>query len=182
MTPYKHLMLDLETWGTNPGCAIRSIGAVRFDFDGKPLGPAYYANVDTESCVDVGLQIDPRVVEWWGAQPAEAQAALDLNQLPITEALDGFLRFVVPANDVCVWSHGATFDIPILDHALRTVGRGAPWDFRNCRDTRTMIWMADQLDIVAELRRVGIQHQALDDAKTRALQMVQLYHDILLRP
>ena len=27
----KHVMLDLETWGTRPGCDIRSIGAVVFD-------------------------------------------------------------------------------------------------------------------------------------------------------
>lgn len=26
-----HIMLDLETWGTRPGCDIRSIGACVFD-------------------------------------------------------------------------------------------------------------------------------------------------------
>lgn len=29
----KHIMVDLETWGTSPGSDIRSIGAVVFDFD-----------------------------------------------------------------------------------------------------------------------------------------------------
>ena len=29
------VMLDLETWGTRPGCAIRSIGACVFNPNGE---------------------------------------------------------------------------------------------------------------------------------------------------
>ena len=141
-------MLDLETWGVHPGCAIRSLGAVYFGFDGQPLGPTYYANVDTESCVALGLQLEPRVVEWWGEQSPEAQAALDLGQLPIT------------------------------DYAMLRAGLPTPWKYANCRDTRTLIWLAGELGITVDMPHAGIRHQALDDAKTRALQMIELHRRI----
>jgi 3'-5' exoribonuclease Rv2179c-like domain len=173
---YRNVMLDLETWGTSAGCAIRSIGAVFFDWD-KPLGPAFYANVTEESCVALGLTIDPVVVAWWGEQSAEAQAALDTNRVPVTDALTDFVYFFEQADEpeeVCLWSHGATFDIPITDFAMRKAGMRPPWKFQNCRDTRTLIWLAGEMGHTWEAERVGVRHQALDDAKTRSLQMMEL--------
>jgi len=37
-----HVMFDLETWGTTPGSALRSIGAVEFDPMGKDIGRTFY--------------------------------------------------------------------------------------------------------------------------------------------
>ena len=48
-----HAMLDLETWGTKPGSAIRSIGAALFTLDGN-IGGTFYCNVDEQSCLDIG--------------------------------------------------------------------------------------------------------------------------------
>ena len=174
-------MLDLETWGTSPGCAIASLGAVFFDFGGRPLGPSYYANISAESCAALGLSFDQRVIDWWGQQSEEAQAALDTDQLLITVVLDRFTEFV-EANDepeLCVWSHGATFDIPITDAALRAAGRQTPWKYHNGRDTRTLIWLAEQLGIATEWPHTGLRHYALDDAKSRALQMIALRQRIV---
>lgn len=45
-----HVMIDLETWGTKPGCDIRSIGAVVFDPLTGMLGndpESYFARGDT---------------------------------------------------------------------------------------------------------------------------------------
>ena len=174
---YRNLMLDLETWGTSPGCAIRSIGAVLFDFGNSNLGRSYYANVDEESCVALGLRIEPLVVAWWGEQSPESQAALDTDRLPISTALDGLLRLIAEneePEELCVWSHGATFDIPITDYALRAANRRAPWKYQNGRDTRTLIWLGEQLGHTVAVPRIGIRHHALDDAKSRALQMIAL--------
>lgn len=177
MTPYRHLMLDLETLGTRPGCVIRSIGAVYFDFDGRPLGPTYYANIDTDSCLAVGLTIDPRVEAWWGEQSPEARAALDYDKVPIRDALDGFSLFVEDNGEtdlLSLWSHGASFDIPITEAAMVRTGSPMPWKFQNNRDTRTMIWLAEQLGHTVEPSAPALRHHALDDAKARAFQMMQL--------
>ena len=175
---YRHCMLDLETLGTRPGCVIRSIGAVFFDFDGKPLGPEYYANIDHYSAIALGLRVDPLVVAWWGEQSADARAALEINPHPIKAVLDGFSRFLIENGEtdmLCLWSHGAGFDIPVAEAAMVLTGSIMPWKYSNCRDTRTLIWTGEQAGIVVPLERVGTQHHALDDAKTRALQMIEIH-------
>jgi hypothetical protein len=176
-------MLDLETWGTRPGCAIRSIGAVLFDFAAvrRQLGPGFYANVIRHSCESYGLTVDPKVEAWWAEKDVAAQAALEEPPLfSLPHALLALLRFIEEngdADQLSVWSHGATFDIPIITHAIEAMGVGliVPWDFRRCRDTRTMIWLSSERGINIGLERVGTQHHALDDAKTRALQMIELH-------
>jgi len=171
-------MLDLETWGTGAGCAIRSIGAAFFDFDGQPLGPLYYDNVSWESCAAAGLTYDPATVAWWTQQDPAAEAALADNQLTLRAALEGLAAFVDQfgiAEEVMVWSHGATFDIPILEFAMRAVGVPIPWKFYNCRDTRTLIWLGEQRGITVEVERLGLRHHALDDARTAALRMIEIH-------
>jgi hypothetical protein len=65
-----HVMLDLETWGTSPGSALRSVGAVTFSPYGEPgfTEAAFYANIDRHSCVLAGMTIDPAIVDWWSRQ------------------------------------------------------------------------------------------------------------------
>lgn len=74
-----HCMIDLETMGTSPGCAIASIGAVIFDperpHDGS-TAPEFYAVVDLASCQSVGLTMDAGTVYWWLTQSQKAREAV----------------------------------------------------------------------------------------------------------
>ena len=59
-----HVMLDLESWGTLPGSALRSIGATTF----SPYGDChtektFYANIDRESCECAGLVVNDKVFD-----------------------------------------------------------------------------------------------------------------------
>jgi hypothetical protein len=177
---FPHIMLDLETAATVPGAAIRSIGAVAFEFRGRPLGPAHYANVSLESCDAIGLIIDPDTMAWWAEHP-EAEAALADDQQSLPSALLRFAGFVEEhgTDEVCLWSHGAGFDLPIIEHAMRATGITVPWKFRNCRDTRTMLWLAEQRGFTIPVDRQGLRHQALDDAKTMALRMIEAFGGIM---
>lgn len=159
-----HVMLDLETLGTKPGCVIRSIGAVAFDPAAEILGAAFYANLDRASCAAAGLTVDPDTEAWWARQSPQARARLEPDQRPLGEALDGFDAFWRQANALQIWGHGASFDAPILEAAYRALGRRTPWSYANCRDTRTLYELAD----VAPDRADGLHHDALDDAKTQA--------------
>lgn len=112
----KHLMLDLETWGTEPGCDIRSIGACVFDpligtvADAVYYGDAgdillsgasgsFYVAVDNPLIMDptgndgyihkYPLHRDPRTVQWWSEQSDEAQAAF-ANPVDLREGLTMF--------------------------------------------------------------------------------------------
>ena len=71
-----HVMLDLETWGTRPGSALRSIGAVTFGLNATSVGARFYRNIDKESCLLAGLTVDTETVSWWLKQAPEAVAYL----------------------------------------------------------------------------------------------------------
>lgn len=151
-----HVMVDLETLGTRPGCVILSIGAISFKpwLWGSP-GLKWQesitrleVHVSVESCLDVGLEIDPRTQEWWERQSSEARAHAFGNsdkEIPIRDAClavrDFFLGLgnengVFPGR---VWCHGLNFDLPILAEAMHRVGVPLPWHYRSGRDTRTLL-------------------------------------------
>jgi hypothetical protein len=157
-----HLMLDLETWGTAPGSALRSIGAVFFDLDGK-TGETFYRNIDKASCLDAGLTIDPSTVSWWSRQSAAAQRALEVDQMPLRNVVFDFHSWAAKAGRIRVWSQGAAFDTVLWDFAARAAGYpSVPWKFWDTRDTRTVydLFGFDARD----LPRDGTYHNALDDA------------------
>ena len=70
----QNCMLDFETWGTAPGSALRSIGAVMFDPHSDVIGETFYANFDDASCIAVGLVQDAQTVKWW-SDPKQAGAS-----------------------------------------------------------------------------------------------------------
>ena len=158
-----HLMIDLETWGTRPGCAIRSIGAISFEPLGTKQGGGFYANVSRESCEEAGLHVEPKTEAWWAEQSSEARARLESEQRPLKEVLEELQEKFARSGVEQIWSQGAGFDVPIWEAAAHALGLQVPWKFWNVRDTRTIYWAAD-LDI-RSVPREGTHHDALEDAR-----------------
>lgn len=157
----KDIMLDLETWGKKPGCAIRSIGAVQFDFATGEIGDKFYCNVHRFSCEGMGLTIDPETALWWEKQSQASRDALEDNPLTLAMALAGFHAFFLSTKGERVWCQGATFDAPILEQAYIQIGAQVPWKYWNVRCTRTAY---DLLGVnPKEVKREGTHHNALDD-------------------
>lgn len=132
------------------------------------------------------LTRDPSTVQWWSEQSSEAQAAF-ADPMDLREALirfGGWLRGLSgdhydPADhdrrfpdDRRLWSHGPSFDPPIIDAAYVACGLPVPWHYRAHRDTRTCFDLAGIDDHSAWLSaRPGplrIPHHALDDAICQA--------------
>ncbi|MGO3930827.1 3'-5' exonuclease [Rhodopseudomonas pseudopalustris] len=153
-------MIDLETFGTRPGCVIRSIGAVQFDLDGN-TGATFYRNISKQSCLDVGLVVDPATERWWAEQAPAAQRALSNDQRPLREVAEEF-RAWFTANAEFAWGHGASFDPPLWEAACVAAKALVPWKFWNVRDTRTVYHVFNFE--TRDLRRRGVHHNALDDA------------------
>lgn len=153
-------MLDIETFGTRPGSVIRSIGAATFDLTGK-VGKTFYVNVEKQSCLDVGLVVDPETEKWWASQSAAAQQAFLVKPKPVKTALAEFRAWFFEQSAPIVWSQGANFDPPVLEAAYHAAGVPTPWKFYNVRDTRTVydLFGFDTRDLV----RVRTHHNALDD-------------------
>lgn len=166
-----HVMFDLETWGTTPGSALRSIGAVEFDPMGKDVGRTFYRNISKESCLQLGLTIDPKTEEWWARQSKEASDALELNPTGIAAVAAEFHSWFRFVRAEYIWCHGTNFDEPLWNAACRPLSLGGsvaiPWKFWNVRCTRTCYHLA-QFD-PKSVPRTGMHHNALDDATYQAL-------------
>lgn len=173
-----HVMVDLETLGTSPGCIILSIGAA--EFSGAGLGREFYHVISTLSCKSAGLIEEPETVAWWAKQSADARQVLDAAKMAqahqLANALQDFTGFLENLDgDFRIWGNGADFDIPILAAAYRAVSMPLPWKFWNARCYRTFKAMAPW---VPPFKRSGIHHNALDDAKTQALHAVEIMRSV----
>lgn len=159
-----NVMLDLETWGTTPGSALRSIGACVFDMQGN-IRETFYRNITRASCEALGLTVDPETEQWWADQSAAAQEALVPDQRHLAEVLSDFLPWWDAVGGEYIWSHGANFDEPLLKAAYNVVGLDAPWKFWNVRCCRTVLALGNR----RPKREGGTHHNALDDAKAQAI-------------
>lgn len=165
-------MLDLETMGKGPGCAIVAIGAVMY-VDGEKEGPVFYETVDLQSCVDAGLTIDASTVMWWLRQGDEARGALDGRRIPLSEALDDFTEWLGgDVENVRIWGNGSDFDNAVLAAAYRALGRHVPWKFWNNRCYRTLKSLRP--DILIE--RQGTHHNAISDACSQGEHLTRIFN------
>jgi 3' exoribonuclease, RNase T-like len=169
-----HVMIDLETWGTLPGSALRSIGAVTFSPFGKSHAEkSFYANIDRVSCEDARLIVDPNTVQWWLDQSIEANWRLEENMLPLRDAVHSFAIWWRSVGGTYVWSNGANFDEVLWRVAAARVDHGTPWKYWNVRDTRTC-WDLARLDHHS-MPFEGVQHDAIADARHQAKCVTRAY-------
>lgn len=166
-----HIMIDLETLGTRPGCAIASIGAVAFDPNLGAVTETFYAAIDLDSCERAGLKAEIGTVGWWLRQGDAARAALFENTEPLGHALERFALWFRRQGGREVWAHGATFDPPILAAACEALGRPVPWRYPDVRDTRTLYALAG----VQPRRDPATHHNALADAQAQAAAVIEAY-------
>jgi hypothetical protein len=139
------IMIDLETTSVAPNAMILTFAAVAFDhITGKHLGQ-FYKTIDLNSYKKYGVfTFDAETLAWWANQDKEAriEAFCSSKRVPILDALQQFVAWYSYVtnniNKVHIWSHGASFDIPILSFAFNTVGIDIPWKFWNIRCTRTL--------------------------------------------
>jgi hypothetical protein len=169
------VMLDLETLGTRPGCAILSIGAVEFDAVRGKIGPEFYQVVNRASCRKHGLEEDADTLAWWSRQSEDARKVLaeaETSPQGLGGALIMFAKYCEQfgKKNLHVWGLGADFDVPIIAHCFRKLGCETPWLHYNSRCYRTLRAIGG---VKAEHRH-GIAHNALDDAKTQSLQAINI--------
>ena len=168
----RNVMVDLETLGTTPGSAILSIGACVFERDNKDGPFEYYKNIDLLDAILQGLTLDLYTVQWWARQAPEAIRVLTEKTVSLKEALNTFANFL--QKDDRVWAKGPDFDLVLLKAAYDLAGIRVPWLFRNTRDVRTILALAEppgQKKPYPSTFNGFVKHFALHDAK---LQMMQV--------
>ena len=155
----KHVMIDIETMGSQSQSAIVSIGAVRFDLKTGEIGERFYVNVDLQSCIDAGLIINSDTLMWWLNQNEEARKKITEKGFHLNNALVTLSGFITKDDEV--WGNSARFDLGILSDAYNAVKLPIPWDFRKERCVRTLVAFAPEVK-AAEVN-TGVAHDALAD-------------------
>lgn len=143
MPDLTHVMIDVETLGTSPGSVIFDVGAVWFDLHSGVIRDTLSLAIDPVDAQRCGLTVDVPTVLWWLDQGEVARrAAARGDRLPLSDALEALTRklsqWVKERENLRVWCHGATFDVPMLEAAYRAVGLACPWSRKSVRDTCTL--------------------------------------------
>lgn len=152
--PARHVMIDLETLGNVPGCAVIQIGAVAFTFEDGPKSQFF---VHVEPPATSLIQVD--TLDWarrhgtW-PPPDDAVLLLEADALMRLTSWAAALRPIVSW-----WSWGSTFDFPMLEAIFARRHVPVPWDYWQMCCARTVWRLA-----FGDERRPSRPHNALDDA------------------
>lgn len=174
----RHVMIDFETWSTLPNAAPRSLGAVLFTADGL-TGDEFYVNIDEVDVREKGLHFLQETIDWWAKQTAEAQEALMTDQNDLLNALTKFSQWVRKVNGQFLWGNGADFDNPILKSCYEAIDADMPFKPYNGRCYRTVKGFNN---VPKMSKRQGTHHNALDDAKSQAIHLLEIYRYMLENP
>ncbi|WP_096215963.1 exonuclease [Escherichia coli] len=179
-----HLMIDLETMGTNANAPIVVIGAVFFDPQTGEIGPVFYIVISLTDAMNTGAVPDGGTIEWWLKQSSEARDAILTDQVKLKDALSRFRGFINEYSDekfVQVWGNGATFDNAILRRSYERQGIPCPWRYHNDRDVRTIVELGKTIDFDARtvIPFEGVRHNALDDARHQAKYVSAIWQKLI---
>jgi len=163
------IMIDLETLSTRPDAVIASIGACRFDPSTGEIDPnTFHHQLMMDDQIRDGRHISASTLRFWLEQSSEAQKELRGRDY-LSQTLDRFALWVTRSFDECVWSNGASFDIPILEHAYSTVeGLPVPWRHGKVRCYRTLKALVGTRAVQTFINPLA--HNALEDAIFQAKQ------------
>lgn len=151
------LMIDLETMSTRRNARVIQAGWVPFDPQGSSVLSALGGemNVNSDSCKDGHVSHDTFM--FWLKASEAARLSVSKPGVYIAAALASMFYSYKINECTEVWSNGATFDIPIVEHWADVCGMPVPWEFYQHRDTRT-VW--------AEAEALGWQRLRGDTAHT----------------
>jgi len=171
----KHLMVDMETLSVTPQAVILSIGAVIFNPYHEGHTDEFYLKVTLDDQDQLGREIDPKTIDWWSKQdPAIMEEAFDeTGRILLSESIERFHKFAWGCD--AFWSHGATFDLVILENIYKSFNKGLPWNYWQLRDTRTLF----DLGFDPEMPQ-NSKHDALQDAIRQAIGVQNVYRKIAL--
>lgn len=159
------VMIDLETLGTDHGCVVLTIGAVKFNsktMDEPDDALHVYLDVDQQS--QAGRTISEDTLAWWGQQASEVRddAFRDDCRISVEQALDHLNEFTKGAS--AVWAQGPTFDMVLIESLCKQFGKPVPWKYWQVRDSRTLFGvLGDTRD-----KNAPLAHNAMVDCYNQA--------------
>ncbi len=169
-------MVDMETMAVSPKAVVLSLGAVHFNPWGNGYGDSIYFKINLDDQDKLGREIDPNTLDWWAKQDPKImeEAFSESGRIPLQEAIDKFHKFAWGCS--AFWSHGATFDLVIIEDLYRQLNRTVPWQYWQLRDTRTLFDLGYDPDMPT-----GSKHDALQDAIRQSVGVQNIYSKMKIR-
>lgn len=174
--PQEHVMVDIETLGTDLASVILSIGAVRFDIETLELSESlkFECLLDAQVQTNAGLSCNLDTIFWWLRQGEAARITLfgeaaQSNAMHPADALEEFANFCEGAS--YLWSNGPTFDSSLLREAFKRFEVVWPFKYNADRDVRTVMTIAQAAGWDGPNENVYqhlVAHHALHDAIRQA--------------
>ncbi len=169
------IMLDLESLGTRPDCAILTLGAVKFNpYVLDDFGETLYFRIDVDEQLALGREVQEDTLQWWmnQAEDVREEALGEGDRISLESMYRQLNKFVVGVNNI--WCQGPAFDIVILENIYRQKGWPTPWQFWQIRDSRTLFGVHGD---PREKGKAGL-HNALEDCISQAQGVQQIYHKL----
>jgi len=172
----RHCMIDLETLATGPNATVLTLGAVKFNPWGQGYSDKIYFRIDLDDQDALGREVDPNTLDWWSKQdPAIMEEAFHPDdRIPLKEAVDRFHKFAWGCDQF--WSHGATFDLVIMENLYKQLGKPLPWNFWQLRCTRTIFDLGWDPDMPKNSK-----HNALEDAIRQSVGVQNVYRKLNIK-
>lgn len=192
-----HVMLDIETLGQGSNAVITSIAAVQFNPYTGERGSELVKDINLESSVQNGLNIEPGTLIWWLKQSEKAQKGLIKsceNGVSLTvglRSLSSLFQQIVNSlptytiDNIYVWGRGPRFDMGILTNAYNKIGLPVPWNFRNELCVRTAEFFipdikkdTPKVDAIGHGSNSNGEHNPLKDCYYQIAYVSQTYKEI----
>ena len=161
-----HIMLDIETLGTNSNALVVSISAVQFDMNSNEIGEKFEIGLNKEQQLEKGAVVEQSTVDWWEKQSDEAKQMLDsLEKIDVSDALVCFnswikSNFKAPSK-IKLWGNGATFDNVIIRNLFSRHDIDFLIPYYADKDVRTLVYL---LKInTKSFTFDGVKHNGIDD-------------------
>ena len=159
----QHVMIDLETLGTRPGCVILEMAAVGFDEAGGEYEVYESGIIELVSATAKGLHVDAETLQWWSDKSALTSLLNGKRNFKVE--VGNLIEFVgeILADKGSVWCWGGSFDFPVLKDAIWRCDGAVPWEHWQERCARTLC------KTLGVSRRGDTRHRALDDAMSQII-------------
>lgn len=158
-------MTDLETFGTSPDSVISTLGVVKFDPFTKVIIDSRYYRLDVDDQLNRGRATDDSTLEWWGKQNPEVLEEVlgEEGRTPVAQVIEEYHKFVW--NSKFFWSHGANFDMVLMESLYKTYVKPLSWQYHQVRCSRTLFGLVGN-PVLPDVG--GGKHNALTDAIRQA--------------
>ena len=185
----EHLMLDIETLGTDPGAVILSIAAVEFELDTGKTGREFFWKIDLEDSVRHGFNIDPATLKWWlGQNPEVLKQNIEIEKGGLANSQVEYVMQEICSlflysfsTDVKVWGNSNRFDMGILAPYFKATNSRLPWKYSCERDVRTLVSFAPDIKgvVVVKAKEDGLDlHNPIIDCKLQIEYCSRIYNSL----